>query len=160
MSHTQGVLYVHSAPSALRPHIEWAVGGALGVPAHLMWDRQPAEAGTFRAEVRWDGRVGTGAHLASSLRGWPQLRFEVTEDPTADSEGQRFAWTPQLGMFRATTGRHGNIMVDEERLRWAMAQDDVAAAMDDLLGEAWDAELDVFRYAGDGAPVRWLHRAV
>ena len=27
---TRGVLYVHSSPSALCPHIEWAVGGVLG----------------------------------------------------------------------------------------------------------------------------------
>ncbi|MDN5818786.1 MAG: DUF3145 domain-containing protein, partial [Yaniella sp.] len=26
----RGVLYVHSAPAALCPHIEWAVGAALG----------------------------------------------------------------------------------------------------------------------------------
>jgi hypothetical protein len=26
------------------------------------------------------------------------------------------------------------------------------------LGKAWDDELEPFRYAGDGAPVRWLHR--
>ena len=28
----------------------------------------------------------------------------------------------------------------------------------ELLGEPWDAELEVFRYAGEDAPVRWLHR--
>ena len=32
-SATCGVLYVHSAPSALCPHIEWAVGGVLGAVA-------------------------------------------------------------------------------------------------------------------------------
>jgi hypothetical protein len=26
-----------------------------------------------------------------------------------------------------------------------------------LLGEAWDAELEPFRHASAGAPVRWLH---
>jgi hypothetical protein len=29
-----------------------------------------------------------------------------------------------------------------------------------LLGSAWDDELEPFRYAGDGAPVRWLHEVV
>ena len=28
----------------------------------------------------------------------------------------------------------------------------------ELLGDAWDAELEPFRHAGDGAPVRWLHK--
>jgi hypothetical protein len=26
-----------------------------------------------------------------------------------------------------------------------------------LLGQAWDDELEPFRYAAEGAPVRWLH---
>ena len=29
---TQGVVYIHSAPRALAPHIEWAAGGVLGMP--------------------------------------------------------------------------------------------------------------------------------
>ena len=34
----------------------------------------------------------------------------------------------------------------------------LAAEIDRVLGKAWDDELEPFRYAGDGAPVRWLHR--
>ena len=30
--------------------------------------------------------------------------------------------------------------------------------LDLALGQAWDDELEPFRYAGAGAPVRWLHR--
>ncbi|GAA1808441.1 hypothetical protein GCM10009811_34650 [Nostocoides veronense] len=26
------------------------------------------------------------------------------------------------------------------------------------LARAWDDELEIFRYAGEGAPVRWLHK--
>jgi hypothetical protein len=29
--------------------------------------------------------------------------------------------------------------------------------LDRLLGRAWDAELEPFRCAAEGAPVRWLH---
>jgi Protein of unknown function (DUF3145) len=29
-----------------------------------------------------------------------------------------------------------------------------------LLGRAWDEELEPFRCADDGAPVRWLHEVV
>lgn len=35
----RGVLYVHSAPAALCPHIEWAVGAALG--ARKNWNGSP-----------------------------------------------------------------------------------------------------------------------
>ena len=32
--------------------------------------------------------------------------------------------------------------------------------IDKLLGKPWDDELETFRYAGEGAPVRWLHQVV
>ncbi len=48
---TRGVLFVHSAPRALCPHVEWAAGGVLGVRLSLDWTPQPADPGTFRAEL-------------------------------------------------------------------------------------------------------------
>ena len=75
---TRGVLYVHAATSALCPHIEWAVAGALGVPVNMHWTRQPAAPGTHRCELSWQGQPGTAATLASALRGWLHLRYEVT----------------------------------------------------------------------------------
>src|SRR5690348_8700993 len=74
---TRGVLYVHSAPSALCPHIEWAVGGVLGDAVNLEWTPQGAQAGAYRAEYSWAGDAGTAAAIASALRGWSHLRFEV-----------------------------------------------------------------------------------
>ena len=80
---TRGVVYVHSAPPALCPHIEWAVGGVLGVRVTLDWTPQPAQPGTVRAELSWQAEAGTGAQLVSALRDWMHLRFEVTEEPSA-----------------------------------------------------------------------------
>ena len=165
---SRGVLYVHSAPSALCPHIEWAVGGVLGAPANPSWSPQPAQTGTYRAELSWTGVVGSAAANASALRGWNHLRFEVTEEPTASTEGARYSFTPDLGLFHAVVGMHGDIMIPEDRLRSAMlgaSRDgrggrNLADALDELLGRAWDAELEPFRHAGDGAPVRWLHEVV
>jgi hypothetical protein len=34
----------------------------------------------------------------------------------------------------------------------------MAQQLSAALGQAWDDELEPFRYAGEGAPVRWLHR--
>ena len=163
---TRGVVYVHSAPPALCPHVEWAVGGVLGVRVTLDWTPQPAAPGTVRAELSWQADAGTGARLASALRDWMHLRFEVTEEPSAGAEGERWSSTPTLGLFHATTGVHGDILVREERLRAALARagsdpaTDVLAEMQALLGKSWDDELETFRYAGDGAPVRWLHQVV
>ena len=163
---TRGVVYVHSAPPALCPHVEWAVGGVLGVRVTLEWTPQPAAPGTMRAELSWQADAGTGARLASALRDWLHLRFEVTEEPSAGAEGERWSSTPTLGMFHATTGVHGDILVREDRLRAALARaaadpsTSVVAEMQALLGKDWDDELESFRYAGDGAPVRWLHQVV
>ena len=75
---TSGVIYVHSSPSAVCPHVEWAISGALGVRTELRWTAQPAAPGQLRAECAWTGEPGTGARVVSALRAWPMLRFEVT----------------------------------------------------------------------------------
>ena len=165
MSTTRGVLYVHSAPSALCPHIEWAVGGVFGMPIRVDWIPQPIERACYRTEYSWTGPTGTGARLASALKGWQRVRFEVTEEGTASTEGERYSYTPTLGIFHATVGIHGDIMIPEDRIKHAIAVSalsgkDLTEALYVLLGSAWDDELEPFRYAGDGAPVRWLHEVV
>ncbi|MBA3528108.1 MAG: DUF3145 domain-containing protein [Propionibacteriaceae bacterium] len=165
MSITRGVLYVHSAPAALCPHVEWAVGAVFGAPSRLDWAPQPVERSSYRAEYSWTGAPGTAAKLASALKGWQKIRFEVTEEATLTTESARYSYTPTLGVFHAVTGLHGDIMVPEDRIRHAVANaglrgPDLATALADLLGRRWDEELEPFRYAGDGAPVRWLHEVV
>jgi hypothetical protein len=160
---TRGVLFVHSAPRALCPHIEWAAGGVLGVRLALDWIPQPAAPGMYRTELSWQAEQGTGAKLTSALRGWAHLRYEVSEEPSPGVDGGRWSHTPELGIFHAVTDVHGNVVVPEDRVRAALdlSNGDLAVLMRELdlaLGRAWDDELEPFRYAGDGAPVRWLHR--
>lgn len=162
---TRGVLFIHASPSALCPHIEWAAGGVLGAPVDLSWTPQPARVGAYRAELSWTGPVGTAAKLASALRGWEHLLFEVTEDPTSTSEGARFSFTPELGVYHAVTGLHGDVMIPEDRLKAAVVKASIGDLglmdeIDKLLGRDWDDVLEPFRHAGEGAPVRWLHHVV
>jgi hypothetical protein len=58
---------------------------------------------------------------------------------------------------------HGDVLVPEDRLRASVAsavaegrplEQEIAR----LLGQPWDDELETFRWAGEGAPVRWLHQ--
>jgi Protein of unknown function (DUF3145) len=159
---TRGVLFVHAAPSALCPHVEWAIAGVLGTTTSLTWTPQPAAVGLYRAELSWQGPVGTSATLTSALRGWDRLLFEATEEPTLGSEGMRYSSTPELGVFAAITGLHGDIMIPEDRLRAAVVKaaltdTTLEAEIDVLLGRPWDVVLEPLRHAGDGAPVRWLH---
>ncbi|HEY3646676.1 MAG TPA: DUF3145 family protein, partial [Streptosporangiaceae bacterium] len=96
--------------------------------------------------------------------GWNRLRFEVTEDSSPGCDGVRHCYTPDLGLFTAATGANGDIMVSENRLRSVMLlaeRGGATASLEDelgrLLGTAWDNELEPFRRAADGAPVRWLN---
>ena len=159
-----GVLYVHSAPPALCPHIEWAVAGIVGVPVGMPWSGQPAAPGALRAELTWQAHQGTAGAIASALAGWNRLRFEVTEDSSPGCDGVRHCYTPDLGLFTAATGANGDIVVSENRLRSVMLlaeRGGATASLEDelgrLLGTAWDNELEPFRRAADGAPVRWLN---
>jgi hypothetical protein len=161
---THGVLYVHSAAPAVTPHVEWAVAGALATPVRFDWTAQPVSPGSLRAEVTWIGDTGCGGRLASALLGWP-VRFEVTEDPSSGCDGERYSFTPGLGLFHAMTSANGDLVVPENRLRQLLtanlvATADVASDLRTLLGEPWDAELEPFRHAGEGTPVRWLHQVV
>ncbi len=137
---TRGVIFVHSAPRALCPHIEWAAGTVLDARVTMEWT----------------------ARLASALRGWTHLRYEITEEASPGCDGGRWSHTPELGIFHAQTDAHGNVVVPEDRIRAALEHAaDPARMRHELnlaLGQAWDDELEPFRYAGAGAPVRWLHR--
>jgi hypothetical protein len=169
------VLYVHCAAPALSPHIEWAAAGVLGMPVRMHWQPQPVSPGAVRTELAWTGQPGASARLASALIGWP-IRFEVTEDAGPGYDGERYAFTPSLGLFHAATSANGDIVVPESRLRHLLAGqlgdgypvqaaarpsgEELANELDRLLGGPWDAELETFRHAGEGAPVRWLHQVV
>ncbi len=159
---TGGTVYVHSSPSAVCPHVEWAISGVLQVRVDLQWTAQPAAPGQLRAECDWLGEAGTAAALVTALRGWPMLRFEVTEQPSPGVDGERFCSVPGLGLWRARTSANGDIVVGEDQLR-ALAgsgrgPEGFAHQVDQVLGAAWDDALEPFRRAADGAPVTWLHR--
>jgi hypothetical protein len=159
----RGMLFVHSSPRAVSPHVEWAVGRALGTAVNFEWTDQPVMPGALRAEFSWTGDEGSGARIASALRGWEQLRFEVSEDPGLASDGARWMHTPELGVFYAQTDVAGNMVIPEDRIRYAMevAAFDAGELHRELrlaLGQAWDDELEPFRHASDFAPVVWLHR--
>jgi hypothetical protein len=132
------------------------------MPVDLSWVGQAAAPGTMRAELTWRGRPGTAGAITSALAGWNRLRFEVTEAESAGCDAVRYSYTPNLGTFSAVVAANGDILVPENRLRAAMVlaaegQAKLEDELDGLIGQPWDNELEPFRCAGDGAPVRWLN---
>ena len=161
---TRGVVFIHCCPSAIAPHVEWALAGVLGRPARLSWTAQPVAANHLRSEVTWVGPVGSAARLAASLRAWPMLVFEVTEEGTSSSDGERLAYVPGRGFHRSMVAANGDVVVGEERLRGLLERsrtaDEFSHGVHEMLGSAWDAELESYRHAGDGAEVMVLHQVV
>jgi hypothetical protein len=158
---TRGVVYVHACPRAMTNHVEWALSGVLGGRVQMTWTPQPCAMGQYRADMVWEGPAGTAARIVSLLRTWPDLRLEVTEEPTAIGPGERYALTPALGLFRAEVGPHGDIVLSEDRLRSLMAQATcspvpLAHLIAQALGEPWDDELEDFRSSVDGVGARHL----
>lgn len=100
--------------------------------------------GTFQATVSANGDITIGENrlravmtLAASASSFGHGRQPGAD---ADAEGE------QLGRLRELHGpRHPALGGSLE------------AELSLLLGEPWDAELEPFRHASAGAPVRWLH---
>jgi hypothetical protein len=153
---------VHSSPLAVCSHVEWAIARVLDAPVRLEWTTQPVEPAARRAQCSWSGASGTGAELAAALRQWPMIRFEVTEEPSPGVDGERFMHVPGRGLFRAATSANGDIVLSEDRLRAlvgaARGYDTLAHALEKALGAPWDAELEPYRHAADGAASTLLTR--
>lgn len=157
-SPASGVVFIHAAARALAPHLEWAIAGVLETPITLTWSSQQLLPGAVRSEFTWRGKVGAAASLVSALMPFDGIRFEVTEDQSQGREGERYAYVPELGLFRATVGLYGDVLVHEDRLRAAMSHAKLnGASLKDelalLVGDPWDAALEPYRYAASGVRV-------
>jgi len=141
-----GLVVIHSAPSALRQHIEWGLNSLLGTPQNLFWRDQPLAPGTVRTTLEFRAPSGTAAKIATALKNWHYLRFEVSE--LADHGGEIFRCTPELGIHRANTDQVGTILINENILRKALTSFDeieIRKEIELALGSEWDSALEPFR---------------
>ena len=141
-----GHLTIHSAPSALRQHIEWGLNSLLGSPQNYSWRDQPLAPGTLRTIIEYRAPLGTAAKIATSLKNWHYLRFEVQEFCSEGAELFRF--TPELGMHRALTDGIGSILISENVIRKSLETFDDLEIRENLeaaLGSAWELALEPMR---------------
>jgi hypothetical protein len=158
-------LVVLSCPPALCPHLEFALSAELEQPVALRWTSQPADQGTLTATVDISGADGVAGRITSRLRRLGPVRFEVSEAASEHGDAERYAYTPDLGLFRASMAASGEAVVTEGQLRTLLTSShDLPAAatlahgIERLLGTAWDEELEPLRRGGAEAPVSWLRR--
>jgi len=141
-----GLLTIHSAPSALRQHIEWGLNAILGYTGEYSWRDQPLAPGTLRTIIEYRAPLGTAAKIATSLKNWHYLRFEVQEFCSEGAELFRF--TPELGMHRAFTDGTGSILISENVIRKSLETFDDLEIRENLeaaLGSTWELALEPMR---------------
>jgi hypothetical protein len=141
-----GLVVIHSAPTALRQHIEWGINSLLGVPQNIFWREQPMAPGTVRTTLEFRAPSGTAAKIATALKNWHYLRFEVSE--LGATGGEIFRCTPEFGIHRATVDSVGTIYVSEDQIRKALSHYDDLEVRENLelaLGSKWDEALEPYR---------------
>lgn len=100
--------------------------------------------------LTWNATIGTAARLASALIQIPNLRFEISEHCAEAQSNERFAYTPSLGIFRATIDQYGNSLFTENQLLEVLNSNSsnplkLPQEISRLLGADWDVELDRYR---------------
>ena len=142
----RGSVFIHSCPAALKHHVEWSLQSILGQGISLSWRTQPMQAGTYRAEISWREKTSKASEIATALRSWHYLRFEVHE--LDKNGGELFRCTPELGIHRASLDAAGNIQISESQIAKALSHFDDLELRENLelaLGKPWDATLEPFR---------------
>ena len=146
-----GDLQIYSAPRALLRHIQWSLNAIFDSVVAIEWIGQPLLAGASATRLEWHSSKEHASKIASTLKSWHFVRFEVREYPIGGGEGVLYRCTPDLGLHQAVTSSTGDVMVHENRIRTLMdsnsAHDDLREALAAALGNKWDAELECYRLA-------------
>ncbi len=112
--------------------------------------------------MQWRDLKPVASKIASTLKSWHYLRFEVREYSTVGGEGVLYRCTPDLGLHQAVTASTGDVMIHENRLQTALdsarGYEALRAAMQEALGTAWDSELECYRLGLSNIDIANGHR--
>lgn len=143
-----GVISIFTCPKSLAKAIEWAFQTEFQ-HFQIDWQISDVDPTQLCASLTWNSILGTASRLSSELIKVPGVRFEVTEIAPAAGHHERFAFTPNLGLFRADLDAAGNAIFTEHRLQALLTENpnplNLPAAIRQLVGADWDSELDVYR---------------
>ncbi|TSA19893.1 MAG: DUF3145 family protein [Actinomycetales bacterium] len=144
-----GDLRIYSAPKALLRHIQWSLNEIFGYPVELNWEAQHLSPGALATQLQWRELKPVASKIASTLKSWHYLRFEVREFSNISGEGVLYRCTPDLGLHQAVTASTGDVMIHENRLVTILensrSYETLRKSVSDSLGIAWDLELESYR---------------
>lgn len=154
-AHVRGQLRIYTAPAVLLNHVEWAIRQVISESTHHfneLW--KPMDAGNFGIEVNWQCQKSKSIDLVNRLKIWKLLRFEISE--FNQNNAVLYRATPDLGIHQANLDLHGNIVIEENKIKQCIetsfSQQKLISNLESAIGVAWDTELEPFRIA-------WSQRA-
>ena len=154
MGNTQnyaGQILIYSAPAALTQHIEWAISQKLGQVVTLTWVNQPLNPATLAMEFEYKHQSPVANQIATALKGWQYLRFEITQINKNTNDAVLYRATPDLGLHQATLSALGDVVLNANQvntiLKNSITHDRLINNLENALGNLWEAELEPYRIA-------------
>ena len=158
---TRGFLLVHAASRVDLSRLEGSIEDVVSVVSHFEWSpvaslqlvstkgvnrREPL----FRSSLEFEADLDATAQLASILAAFQTIWFEVALTYSSKGLGQRYCYTPMLGMFHSQLDEAGNQVFNENQIRLALqspTKSGMHSQLTKMLGTLWDAQLDQLRQA-------------
>lgn len=154
MSNTQtyaGRIHIYSAPAALTQHIEWAINQHLNQVFKITWVAQPLLPGYLATELEYKSRQPVAAKLATALKSWHYLRFEIRQINLQTLDATLYRITPDLGLHQASLASNGDVVINENQLNQIISNSYshkmLQSNLESALGNQWEIELEPYRLA-------------
>lgn len=156
-------LKILSCPKIFCKPIEWALSEIFKTKILLSWEEQQIAPSTMSTEIKWIGPFGLCSRLVSSLSKWPKIRLEAFQESYKDNPAERYALSPNLGIFRADINALGETIITESRLKAALErsrleEEPFEVEFSFLVGKPWDEDLEPFRKANQNKTLKWISK--
>jgi hypothetical protein len=132
-------------------HIEWAINQVIGQVISFTWVNQPLNPGSKAMEFEYKHHMPIAAKLATALKAWHYIRFEIREVNKNTQDATYYRATPDLGLHQAQLASNGDVVLNENQvnsiLKNSLSYEKLQANLENALGINWDLELEPYRLA-------------
>ena len=132
-------------------HIEWAINQVIGQVISFTWVNQPLNPGSKALQIEYKHHMPIAAKLATALKAWHYIRFEIREVNKNTQDATYYRATPDLGLHQAQLASNGDVVLNENQvnsiLKNSLSYEKLQANLENALGINWDLELEPYRLA-------------